>query len=91
LARYDGIDAHPKLMSRVVRRRCLLGAPVPPALPRPPRPAHRFDAQGRQEAWGVFDLQRAAIAGEIKLDPEKAQATIEAPREALAKDPPPAG
>jgi hypothetical protein len=32
-----------------------------------------------------------SIAAEITVDPEKARATIEALREALAKDPPPAG
>ena len=41
------------------------------------------------KAWGVFDLQRAAQAGEIEVDFDKARATVEALREALAKDPPP--
>lgn len=41
------------------------------------------------KAWGVFDLQRAAMAGEITVDPEAARKTIEALRDALAKDPPP--
>lgn len=41
------------------------------------------------KAWGVFDLQRAAQAGEIEVDFDKARATVEALREALANDPPP--
>lgn len=41
------------------------------------------------KAWGVFDLQRAANAGEIEVDHQKAKATIEALREALRNDPPP--
>lgn len=41
------------------------------------------------KAWGVFDLQRAAQAGEIAADEEGARRTIEAYRGALAKSPPP--
>jgi len=41
------------------------------------------------KAWAVFDLQRAAIAGEITVDPAAAKAAIEALRAALRDDPPP--
>lgn len=41
------------------------------------------------KAWGVFDLQRAAAAGEIVVDEEKVAAANEAYRRALAKRPPP--
>ena len=43
------------------------------------------------KAWGVFDLQRAAAAGEIPpADPEEVLRTIERYRRALAESPPPA-
>ncbi|APR80659.1 Hypothetical protein A7982_06006 [Minicystis rosea] len=42
------------------------------------------------KAWGVFDLQRAAAAGEITpADPEEVARVVAAYREALAKAPAP--
>jgi diadenosine tetraphosphate (Ap4A) HIT family hydrolase len=40
-------------------------------------------------AWGVFDLQRAAAAGEIEVDPAATARMAEAYRQALAVNPPP--
>jgi diadenosine tetraphosphate (Ap4A) HIT family hydrolase len=40
------------------------------------------------KAWGVFDLQRAAAAGEIQVDAAEAQRVQAAYRAALAKSPP---
>ena len=42
------------------------------------------------KAWGVFDLQRAAGAGEITVDVAEVRRVTEALRAALAADPPPA-
>lgn len=42
------------------------------------------------KAWGVFDLQRAAGAGEITVDLDEVRRLTRAYREALASDPPPA-
>lgn len=41
------------------------------------------------KAWGLFDLQRAAGAGEITVDPGQVRATIERYTRALATNPPP--
>lgn len=41
-------------------------------------------------AWGVFDLQRAAAAGEIPIDEAKHAAVLAAYTRALAERPPPA-
>lgn len=41
-------------------------------------------------AWGVFDLERAAKAGEIAVDPAEVQRVLAAYRAALEDDPPPA-
>jgi diadenosine tetraphosphate (Ap4A) HIT family hydrolase len=41
------------------------------------------------KGWSVFDLQRAAGAGEITVDPAVVTATAEAYRRALAAAPPP--
>lgn len=43
------------------------------------------------KAWAVFDLQRAAAAGEIAPDPAEVGRVRDAYRAALAKNPPPAG
>jgi diadenosine tetraphosphate (Ap4A) HIT family hydrolase len=40
-------------------------------------------------AWGVFDLERAAKAGEISIDPGEVSRLSEAYRRALATRPPP--
>jgi diadenosine tetraphosphate (Ap4A) HIT family hydrolase len=40
-------------------------------------------------AWGVFDLDRAAKAGEIAAEPAAVSRVIEAYRAALRRDPPP--
>jgi diadenosine tetraphosphate (Ap4A) HIT family hydrolase len=42
-------------------------------------------------AWGVFDLDRAAKAGEIAADSAEVSRVSEAYRAALGRDPPPAG
>ena len=42
------------------------------------------------KGWSVFDLQRAAGAGEITVDPAVVTATAEAYRRALLASPPPA-
>ena len=42
------------------------------------------------KAWGVFDLQRAAGAGEITVDANEVVRLTEAYRVALAESPPPA-
>jgi diadenosine tetraphosphate (Ap4A) HIT family hydrolase len=44
------------------------------------------DAKG----WGVFDLERAAKAGEITVDDVEVQRVVQAYRNALAKSSPPA-
>jgi diadenosine tetraphosphate (Ap4A) HIT family hydrolase len=44
------------------------------------------DAKG----WAVFDLERAAKAGEVMVDPAQVQRLTKAFGEALAQDPPPA-
>ncbi|MBM4437352.1 MAG: hypothetical protein FJ029_08980 [Actinobacteria bacterium] len=41
------------------------------------------------KAWAVFDLQRAAIAGEISVDETEVRRIVAAYREALRKDPAP--
>jgi len=41
------------------------------------------------KAWGVFDLERAAKAGEIKVDVEEVKRLSEAYHEVLLKSPPP--
>lgn len=41
--------------------------------------------------WGVFDLQRAAAAGEVAVDPTEAARIHEAYAEALRREPPPRG
>jgi diadenosine tetraphosphate (Ap4A) HIT family hydrolase len=40
-------------------------------------------------AWGVFDLERAAKAGEISIDPAEVRRLSEAYRSALSVNPPP--
>jgi len=42
------------------------------------------------KAWGVFDLQRAAGAGEITVDPAEVTAAVDRYRAALRAEPPPA-
>ena len=42
------------------------------------------------KAWGLFDLQRAAAAGEITVDPAEVARLCELYRQALAASPPPA-
>jgi diadenosine tetraphosphate (Ap4A) HIT family hydrolase len=42
------------------------------------------------KAWGVFDLQRAAGAGEITVDAAEVKRLCEAYAEVLARRPPPA-
>jgi hypothetical protein len=41
------------------------------------------------KAWAVFDLQRAATAGEITVDAAEVARISERYRAALAKNPPP--
>jgi diadenosine tetraphosphate (Ap4A) HIT family hydrolase len=41
------------------------------------------------KAWGVFDLQRAAAAGEVAAQPAECERIIALYRDALAKRPPP--
>ena len=52
----------------------------------PRTPTMAKDAKG----WGVFDLERAAKAGEIAVDLDAAARIAAAYAQALAKDPPPA-
>ena len=40
-------------------------------------------------AWGVFDLERATIAGEVTVDPDEVARISEEYRRALAENPPP--
>jgi diadenosine tetraphosphate (Ap4A) HIT family hydrolase len=42
------------------------------------------------KGWAVFDLQRAAQAGEVVIDPAEVERLVEAYRSALKDDPPPA-
>jgi diadenosine tetraphosphate (Ap4A) HIT family hydrolase len=42
------------------------------------------------KAWAVFDLQRAAAAGEITIDAGQVRRVVEAYEQALAEQPPPA-
>jgi len=42
------------------------------------------------KAWAVFDLQRAAAAGEVQVDPLEVSRVSEAYTRALAAEPPPA-
>lgn len=41
------------------------------------------------KGWAVFDLQRAAAAGEVSVDPAEVERLARAYRSCLASDPPP--
>jgi diadenosine tetraphosphate (Ap4A) HIT family hydrolase len=48
------------------------------------------ETPGGAKAWGLFDLQRAAGAGEVKVDPAEVTRLVELYTRALAANPPPA-
>jgi diadenosine tetraphosphate (Ap4A) HIT family hydrolase len=50
----------------------------------------RYASMPREaKGWGVFDLQRAAAAGEISVDPAEVQRIAAAYEQALRDSPPP--
>jgi hypothetical protein len=53
-------------------------------------PRYAETRKGGAKAWGLFDLLRAADAGEITVDAAAVTSISERYRQALATNPPPA-